>query len=482
MKTLAQALLKAGAPDLPTAILTREVPAYEIEFGALMFHEDVELPASERAVMALTQALSKAAPADVDSYLGVGPTVAEALVQRLLGRRLLRLPNPAVTAISTVVNWLVERLLALLRRLFRRSAPPEKNIAEELKARKVRESRGAVAPVCELSTAGTIALSRGTVLQTRTLPARLLFVAEPLLYLETVDEKRTRYAQHRRARPLAPELVPEPFTRIDSILGLPPAERISACGIERQVQGFKGALVGAREGAQWEVREAGLGGAGRRNADNSGGPSRQSALLVLAALPSSDRGIQWRVFLRWHGRVLDCARCDPMKFLATSLRTHRGLLAAVDATSLEMPLPQTLRADGVLDLSCNETQLPRFLGDSDRPDDTFLVANVEGWHQAGLRARARPANSAALRAAFYEFLGRRDGALRVDFDATCLAVATMLREHWGAQADYPSAHEVAMNLWVVPRFRAAMCMRRLAADLVDPYVQATHPVAKETTR
>ena len=80
----------AGAPGVPTAILAREVPLYEVEFAALECAEERKLRSADWATLALARALGRISPALVDEYLGLGDTVSEAAVHRLLGDQLLQ--------------------------------------------------------------------------------------------------------------------------------------------------------------------------------------------------------------------------------------------------------------------------------------------------------------------------------------------------------------------------------------------------------
>lgn len=463
LKTVAVGLATAGAPGLPTVVLTREVPLFEVELAALEFAEEAALPASDWATLALTRALGEMTPADLDGYLGLGEAVSEGLVRRLVDDGLLeeRLDEKAVTLPPPAEP---SGIAGFFRRLFGASAPPAARAAPEPRiataARKVRESRASTSPTCRLSTAGSRALERGAVARRRVRPARLLFLAEPLLFLGVMDEKRQRYTQHRRAVPLEPEDVPEALRVLDATFALTPAERLAACGIEKGIRGFSGQLVGIVPGAQWEVRHL------ERRGNK--GREHQMGVLVLAAFPSSDAdGLTWRAYLRQQDQTLDCPHVDTARLLRTELRSVRSLLTTIEA-DVTLPAPDALRTDGAFELRCDSEALLGLLGESDRPDDTFVPASTEGWW-VGLRAHARPLDIEAGRAAFYEFLLRREAALRRDFDGTCADVATSLSSYWGESHGLASADEAATHLWARAELRAALCMRRRHRDLVAPY-------------
>jgi hypothetical protein len=311
-----------------------------------------------------------------------------------------------------------------------------------------------------LSTGGAHALDRGAVAQRRVRPARLLFLAEPLLFLGVVDEKRQRHTQHRRPRPLEPEHVPGAFQVLDATFALPPGERLKACGIEASIRGFPGQFVGIVPGAQWEVRQM------ERRSNK--GREVQMALLVLAAFPSSDADeITWRAYLRQQDQTQDCPHIDAARFLQADLRSLSSLLNVIKSDGA-LPTRESLRGDGAFDLRCDERLLPSLLGEADRPHDTFLPALAPGW-RVGLRAHATPTDIHAARAAFYDFLRRRDANLRRDFDGTCAEVAANLISYWSENPGLPSADEAAINLWARAELRAALCMRRRHRDLVAPY-------------
>jgi hypothetical protein len=463
LKTIAGELAGAGAPGLPTVVLAREVPLFEVEFAALEFAEEVKLPSSDWAALALARALGEITPADVDAYLGLGEAVSEGLVRRLLEEALLEEGTEASKASPQHVEE--SGLSGFFRRLFGAKTTPTIEarpapVRAITTARKLRDSRASTSPMCRLSTAGMQALERGAVTQRRVRAARLLFLAEPLLYLGVVDEKRHRHTQHRRPIPLEPERVPEPLRVLDATLGLPPNERVGACGIEGSIRGFSGQFVGVVPGAQWEVRRL------ERRAGK--GREQQMALLVVAAFPSSDEGgVRWRAYLRQQEQTQDCPHLDAARLLDPDLRSLPRLLSAIKADS-SPPMPESLRVDGAFELRCDAGHLPGLLGEADQPEDTYLPALAINWW-VGLRAHAMPSNIDAGRAAFYEFLRRRDSDLRRNFDATCGDVAASLTAYWGENPGLPSADDAANNLWARAELRAALCMRRRHADLVAPY-------------
>lgn len=463
LKTIASSLEDAGAPGLPTVVLTREVPLFEVEFAALEFAEEAKLPTSDWAALALARALGELSPADVDAYLGLGEAVSEGLVRRLLDEGLIE--ERAEQNVQAAKPAEDSGIGGFFRRLFGGSkAPPVEAVAPpsraQTAARKLRESRASSTPVCRLRTGGAQALERGAVAQRRVRPARLLFLAEPLLFLGVVDEKRQRHTQHRRPSPLEPERVPGAFQVLDATLGLPPGERLEACGIEASIRGFSGQFVGIVPGAQWEVRQM------ERRSNK--GREAQMALLILAAFPSSDAdGLIWRAYLRQQDQTQDCPHVDAARFLHEHLRSLTSLLDTIEGDG-PLPTQAGLRGDGAFDLRCDVTLLPTLLGEADRPDDTFLPALAPGWW-VGLRAHASPTDIHAARAAFYDFLRRRDANLRRDFDGTCAEVAANLISYWSENPGLPSADEAAINLWARAELRAALCMRRRHRDLVAPY-------------
>lgn len=461
LKAIAGGLAEAGAPGLPTVVLAREVPLMEVEFAALEFAEDAKLPSADWAALALARALGGISPSDVDAYLGLGEAVSEGLVGRLLEEALLEEQPGENAALPPTEEFGVG---GFLLRLFGQKALPVEPVSAPSRtttaARKVRESRASTSPVCRLSTGGAQALERGAVSRRRVRPARLLFLAEPLLFLGVVDEKRHRHAQHRRPTPLEPERVPEALRVLDATFALPPNDRLAACGIGDGIRGFPGQFVGIVPGTQWEVRQF-----ERRG---SKGREQQMALLILAAFPSLDaEGLHWRAFLRQQDQTQDCPHADAARFLQPELRSLASLMTNI-AADAALPETDALRGDGAFEFRCDHALLPVFLGDADRPADTFIPAVATGWW-VGLRTHAMPSDTEAGRAAFYELLSRRDAALRRDFDGTCADVATSLISYWGENPGLPSADEAANQLWARTELRAALCMRRRYRDLVAPY-------------
>jgi hypothetical protein len=461
LKAIAGGLAEAGAPGLPTVVLAREVPLLEVEFAALEFAEDAKLPSADWAVLALARALGEVSPFDVDAYLGLGEAVSEGLVGRLLEEALLE-EQPGQNAAPPRTEEF--GIGGFLRRLFGPQTSPVEPVSPPSRtttaARRVRESRASTAPVCRLSTGGAQALERGAIALRRVRPARLLFLAEPLLFLGVVDEKRHRHAQHRRPTPLEPERVPEALRVLDATFALPANERLAACGIGDGIRGFSGQFVGIVPGAQWEVRQF-----ERRG---SKGREQQMALLVVAAFPSLDaEGLRWRAYLRQQDQTQDCPHADAVRFLQPELRSLASLMTNIEADAA-LPETDALRGDGAFEFRCDHALLPVLLGEADRPADTFIPAVATGWW-VGLRTHAMPSDTEAGRAAFYELLSRRDAALRRDFDGTCADVATSLVTYWGENPGLPSADQAAIQLWARAELRAALCMRRRHRDLVAPY-------------
>ena len=473
LMALANELAMAGAPGIPTILLVQDAPILEVEFLALEFAKEAKLSTSNWAVLALARALGVVTPADADSYLGLGDAVCEALVRRLLDESLLEERNSAADAPSP--QHVATEHGAFLRRRFRgREAPieaPEPAPVHITAARKLCDSRASTAPTCILTAGGQLALQRGSVAQRRVRPMRLLFLAKPLLYLETVDERQHRFTQHRRARPLEPDRVPESFRLLDTALSLPPEERVAACGINADIGGFDGHLVGVVPGTQWEVRTPGLGQRGRRTEGNQSGTDRQTAQLILAGFPSSDeKSVHWRAFVRQQNHLAqDCPHIDAARLMDPTLHSFPSLLGSMRAEGFDLSQHSLLRPDGAFELRCEKSTLPQSLGEADRPHDAYVSAMAPGWW-VGIRTHAKPADAGAARAAFFEFLSRHDSELRRNFDTTCEIVARALLAYFEENHELPSAAETAMELWTRPELRAALCMRRRYADLVEPYL------------
>lgn len=462
LKAVAASLADAGAPGLPTVVLAREVPVLEVEFAGLEFAVESKLPASDWAALALARALGKMSPADIDAYLGLGEAVSEGLARRLVDEGLLEEHSDTPTLVQP--SAADSGIGGFFRRLFGSKAPPVETFAAPVRpttvARKLRESRASTSPLCRLSAGGAQALERGAVAQRRVRPARLIFMAEPLLFLGAVDEKRQKHTQHRRAKPLEPERVPEVLRVLDATFALPAAERAAACGIGESIRGFPGQFVGIDPGAQWEVRQL-----ERRH---NGRQEQQLALFIVAGFPSSDAdGLHWRAYLRQQEQTQDCPHLDAPQLLGQNLRRLSNLLSALEA-DVQLPAPSALRGDGAFSLRCEGALLPSLLGEADSPEDTFLPALAPNWW-AGIRTHAVPSSLEAGREAFYTFLHRRDASLRRDFDGTCANVATSLITYWDQNPGLPSADEAAITLWRRAELRAALCMRRRYRDLVTPY-------------
>lgn len=462
LKAVAASLGEAGAPGLPTVVLAREVPVLEVEFAGLEFAVEAKLPASDWAALALARALGQVSPADIDAYLGLGEAVSEGLARRLLDEGLLEEHSDAPTlAEPSAVD---SGIGGFFRRLFGSKAPPVETVASPIRpatvARKLRESCASASPLCRLSAGGAQALERGAVAQRRVRPARLIFMAEPLLFLGVIDEKRQKHTQHRRAKPLEPERVPDALRVLDATFALPGEERAAACGIGASIRGFPGQFVGIDPGTQWEVRQL-----ERRN---NGRQEPQLALLVVAGFPSSDAdGLRWRAYLRQQEQTQDCPHLDAPQLVGQNLRRLSNLLSALEA-DVQLPAPSALRGDGAFSLRCEGALLANLLGEADSPEDTFLPALAPSWW-VGIRTHAMPSSLEAGREAFYTFLHRRDASLRRDFDGTCVNVATSLITYWDQNPGLPSADEAAINLWRRAELRAALCMRRRYRDLVTPY-------------
>lgn len=455
LQAIAASLYQAGVTGNPTAILARELELFEVEFAALECMRESELPSADWAVLALARALGQISPVLVDEYLGLGDTVSEAIVHRLLGDQLLQQDSaePAQAdegLLSFARHLLTSRLFGGASRV-----PP----TVPTRARKLRVSRASDSPLCRLSDLGHMALERGTIPQRRVHKARLVFLAEPLLFIRVEDDRQQRHTARHRQPSLPPQEVPPSLRTLDSSLSLPADERMAACGIGISVAGLSGQLVRIVPGSQWEVR--------RLSRRVGGQHQPQTATLVLAALHATPGELRWSVFLRYGGQAQACPQIDAAQLIDAEARHPAGLLTAVQS-ELRLPADTLLRGDGAYQVPCDSEQMIHMLGEVDRPCDTRLWARLDRWH-AGLRVHAIPADGEAARQAFYAFLSRSDAALRRDFDTTCAAVAASLAAYWGRDHGLPSADEAAMNLWPQVGLRAALCMRRLRRDLVSPY-------------
>lgn len=462
LKVIAGALGDTGAPGLPTVLLMRETLVYEVEFAALEFAEEAKLSSCDWATLALARALGEISPAEVDAYLGLGEAVSEGIVRRLLGEALLEEPSSARRSDSLSPDGIVT---GFWRRFFTAASPPvEETVAPSApprtEGRKLRESHASATPVCRLSAGGAKALELGAVARRRVRPARLLFLADPLLFLGIVDEKRHRHTQHRRPRPLEPDRVPPALRTLDATFALPASERLQACGIETGIRGLSGQFLGVVPGAQWEVRKA----------ERSGpeGREQQSARIMLAGYPSSEtESLHWCSYLRWAEQTQGYPHVDACRVLGQDPPSLNRFLATLKA-EVPLPLQEALRSDGAFELRCDGPLLSRLLGGADRPDDTYLPAHMSDW-EVGLLAHPVPLDIEASHDAFYELLRRRDATLRKDFDRTCSDVKSELISYWGENPGLPSVDEAAVRLWSEPEFRAALCMRRRHRDLVAPY-------------
>jgi hypothetical protein len=490
MQAIARRLLRAGAANLPALLLVRKIPLFEVEFGELEFDVDGELVTTDWAALELAQALGRISAADIDAYLGFGQAVSTVVLTRLRRMKLLEegAPKPARKAAAPPAKASKEAVpkggfFAFLRRLFgfgpRETgtttplplAPQSPPPPPPAPARKVRESHAPATPICVLTAAGSNALATGRVTERTTRTGRLIFSAEPLLFFGVADETQQNFTQHRRTRQLRPDEAPRIFLQLNTPLGLPPEQRIKACGIDtglrsfrgEPVRGYSGQLLGVVPGSPWEVRPV-VKGRREQAAD------QEHAELILAAFDSSDASnLHWRAYVGLHNQIKDCAYLQVEPLLPPELRTVNGLLAAIKSNDSGSPVPPLRVIRGRLELVADQQTLLANLGESDRPDDTFFGAGVAQW-EAGFRARMKPSDAQAARAAFFTILGRRDADLRHDFDATCSTVAEALRSYWQEDIPLPSPDEAAQHLWTQPALRAAVCMRRLKADLIEPYL------------
>ncbi|KNE26479.1 hypothetical protein [Achromobacter spanius] len=457
LPAIAASLYKAGITGDPTAILARELELFEVEFEALECMQESELRSADWAVLALARALGRISPVLIDEYLGLGDTVSEAIVQRLLSEQLLQRDGAEPAQADVGLLALAKRFLTWGLSIGAAPAPPTSP-----RARKLHASRALESPLCYLSDLGNMALERRAIPQRRVHKARLVFLAEPLLFIKVEDDRQQRYTARHRTVPLPPEEVPPSLRTLDSSLSLPADRRMAACGIGTDVAGLTGQLVGIVPGSQWEVRRLG------RRVD--GQYQTQTATLVLAAFHAMPDELRWHTFLQQGGKVQAYPQIDAAQLIDARARRPAGLLAAVHS---ELPLPASilLRDDGAYEVPCDGRQMASMLGEGDRPCDSLLQARLESWH-AGLRVHATPADCEAAHHAFYALLSRSDAALRRHFDATCATVAGSLAAYWGRNDyDLPSADEAAVNLWPQIELRAALCMRRLQRDLVSSYAE-----------
>ncbi|MDN7726657.1 hypothetical protein [Burkholderia gladioli] len=461
---IAASLYDAGINGIPTAILAREVPLYEVEFEALECVQESKLRPADWAVLALARAMGRISPVLVDEYLGLGATVSEVIVHRLLADQLLQLDNDAPAQVDTGLLALTRHLLTF-GRVASKPSDASTSTSAPTAARKLHRSWASDSPMCRLSDLGTIALERGAIPQRRVHKARLVFLAEPLMFVNVVDDKQQRHTARHRLAPLPPGGLPLSLRTLDDSLSLPAEQRMAVCGIGASVPGLGGEFVRIVPGSQWEVRHV------ARRVD--GKQQTQSAALVLAALHSTSDELRWRTFLQLGTRTQACSQINAVSLIDAQVQHPAGLLAAV-RSDLPLPADTPMRNDGAYELPCDSEQMISMIGGADRPCDSLLPALLGPWH-AGLRIHAVPVDRQAARQAFYAFLSRSDAALRRNFDATCAEVAARLADYWGSDHGLPSADEVAINLWPQVGLRAALCMRRLQRDLVSPYAPEDHP-------
>ncbi len=462
LHAIAASLYAAGAPGDPTALLAQDVTLYEVEFAALEYAEDSKLRSADWAVLALARVLGHVSPALADEYLGLGDIVSEAIVHRLVEEHLLQHGDITQQKADGGIMSFFQQFLKSTPRIL---APLE---GAPTQAQKLYTSSAPTTPLCWLTDIGTAALNSGRVPLRRERTARLVFLAEPLMFIKVEDEKQQRNTQFHRPPILPPQEVPASLRALDTVISLPPEERMAACGIAATVPGLSGQLLRIVPGSQWEVRKV-CRPVGRRL-----GP--QAAALVMAAFHSTADGLTWRTFL-WQDRtqspcrdidipgLIDAQTHHPTKMVAAILASHPS----------NQPMTARLRNDGAYELPCSSEDIPNLIGNHDRPCDVLMLSQVDRW-QAGLRIHAVPADRDAARKAFYAFLRRSNAALQSNFDLTCDDVASSLAKYWNGDFDLPSADEAAADLWSDAQLRAALCMRRLHRDLVLPYLTEAEQV------
>lgn len=310
-------------------------------------------------------------------------------------------------------------------------------------------------PKCSLTTLGRTALELGKVSQRRRRPMRLIFSAAPLLFLTTADEKRARYSQHVRAKLIQAAEIPPVFRRLDDILSLAADVRARECGIEASVPGIRGTLTGVVPGEQWEVRPT---------RDRSEKPP----LLIIAAFATKDsERPAFRTYTRFNDIIVERDYLQPISLLPVETTSELLETSGIDVHRAQ------LQDDGAFRLESHATDLDPLVGDADEAQDVYLESDrFEGW-SLGTRVHGVPADDDAARAAFFEYLSRRDASLRQDFDRTCNEVRAMLLAYWEREHALPTSEEAAGALWERKELRTALCMRRLKSDLVTPYVGGT---------
>jgi hypothetical protein len=450
LQAIAASLYQAGVTSNPTAILARELELFEVEFEALECMQESELRSADWAVLALARALGQVTPMLVDEYLGLGDTVSEAIVHRLLDDQLLQDGAEPAQADDGLLSFARHFLTSSL---FGGAALAPPTVPTH--ARKLRASRALDSPLCRISDLGHMALERGTIPQRRVHKARLVFLAEPLLFIRVENDRQQRHTVRHRQPSLEAKDVPRSLRTLDSSLALPSDERMAACGIGTGVAGLSGQLVRVVPGSQWEVRRL------RRRVDRQ--EQLQTATLILAAFRTAAEELSWHAYLQNGGKT----RAYPL-INATQLINAQALHPARLLGDQQLSASTPLRNDGAYEVSCDGQRMASILNNGDRPQDPFLWSCLDSWH-VGLRIHPTPADREAAHQAFYALLSRNDAALRRDFDATCADVATSLATYWGCDHGLPSADEAAVTLWPQVTLRAALCMRRLQRDLVSPY-------------
>ncbi|MCL2823425.1 MAG: hypothetical protein FWD57_05480 [Polyangiaceae bacterium] len=474
LKTIASAIAKAGAPGIPCVLLTRDADIFEVDFPGLEFAIDSEITGSDRATMELAKALVRLSPADIQSFLGLDAPISERLVRRLLDEGLLEecVDNPIPEYVVPDSESPNDGVVGFFKRLFVPNPGPIGLILGGLPsavtpprakttARQVRKPTAATTPLCCLGLGGRKALELGTVKRRVVRPARLLFIAEPFLFVGiegTGIDTASEWSPVQRPTPLRGDRIPSPFRDFDTAFARHPDDRLRTCGIGSSLGSFAGQFVGIDPGKRWEVRQFAIPYASETDPI--------SPQFVIAGFPSSDpSGLFWQAFT-WLPTQTHSCQTDASSFLDPKLQTLASLLSTVRSDS-PIPAANTLR-DNAFSLRCDSQAIRHSIGLGLRPEEAFVQATAPPW-RVGIRTRAVPANAEAARAAFYEFLRRREDALRRDFDGTCAIVASNLIRYWGMDPGLPSADEAAHDLWHRIDLRAALCRRRYHRDLIAPY-------------
>lgn len=435
---IARSVEEAESSGAPVLVHARQVDAFEVDFQELRFVVEQPLPAVDRAVLGLANALGRMGPDDLRCYLGLGHVVSGLMLQRLLQEGLL-LDATAAGEEDDAEGDETARLPTRAKVIER--LPPD------------------ASPAHVLTEAGREALARGARLIFRSRSCRLVLWAEPLHFVGMARDpaRAKKRSAPARSKPLSPDLVPKSLVSIDDVLELPASQREQLSGIGERLPGVEGRLLGCEPGSQWEVRVA----------DNP-----PYSLLVFAAFPRPE-GLEWRVFVGSPGRLSLCERWQMMTpFMEETLLAPEFLDEAMSGLGLVRAREPYETGEGAVPVLAEGPELLRLLGETDRPTDGWVALQGTrggGWVSA-VRVRAIPGSPASAHRALLEFVCRRKVALRHGLEKVVSETWKDLHEYWGERGfPLPSREWLLAELWSIPGMRGVVCEDRLRRDLVDAY-------------